>query len=595
VAVIALGLGTLWPARDRSGWLVTVSLVVGAAVAVAAGTSDAGAPSPVAAGARGFASSSACRSCHPAEYASWHGSFHRTMTQRPDLANVASAVLRGGGRLQVESSGRSVELFGRGRRLWARLPDPTVTSRVRPEEYERAFASATTREVEVRLLTGSHHHQAFWVNGARPGELDVVPAVLLVKEQRLLARRDAFINPPDSREHAVRWNSNCIQCHVVAGAPQHDLERDTFSSSAAELGIACEACHGAGEAHVRAMQSPLGRYRARARDEAPHTVNPEKLSRARGSEVCGRCHSYFFPKHESEWWQHGFSRSYAPGDELARSQLLLSPEALELPDAPSLAAATESMFYRDGTIRIGGREHNGLTRSPCFERGSGERQLSCLSCHSMHASAPNDQLARGKEGNGACAECHQQQAENLTLHTRHAPGSAGSLCYNCHMPHTSYALLGAIRSHRIDSPSFDERTSDRPNACNLCHLERSESWAAAAAARSYGDKSAFRLLRPPALQRLDAPAGAVFALSGDAAVRAITAAALGRLQSDAPDLGLRRQLLDQLAGDPYAAVRAVAERARAELRPGAGREPLAPALVSELLQLRDNRPIVLAE
>ena len=29
----------------------------------------------------GYTSSQACGACHPAQYATWHGSFHRTMTQ----------------------------------------------------------------------------------------------------------------------------------------------------------------------------------------------------------------------------------------------------------------------------------------------------------------------------------------------------------------------------------------------------------------------------------------------------------------------------------------------------------------------------------
>ena len=29
----------------------------------------------------GYVSSETCQACHPTEYASWHGSFHRTMTQ----------------------------------------------------------------------------------------------------------------------------------------------------------------------------------------------------------------------------------------------------------------------------------------------------------------------------------------------------------------------------------------------------------------------------------------------------------------------------------------------------------------------------------
>jgi predicted CXXCH cytochrome family protein len=517
------------------------------------------------------------------------------MTQRAGTSTVAAPQLRQGGRLQIETTGRSVELFGRGAELWARLPDPGVTSVVGAAAYESSFRNAPTRDVRVELLTGSHQHQAFWVAGARAGELRAVPAVYLIAEGRLIPRREAFLNPPHAREQAVRWNSNCIQCHAVAGQPQHDVERDSFASSAAELGIACEACHGAAEAHARAMQNPLARYRAYDESEpAPFVTNPAKLPSARAAEVCGRCHSYFFPKQEAEWWVHGFSRSYRPGQLLGTAQLLLSPEALAEPGAPELAESADSLFYRDGTIRIGGREHNGLVRSPCFERGRGKAQLSCLSCHSMHQSDPADQLADGKRGNAACATCHDRHAADVSQHSHHAPTSPGSLCYNCHMPHTSYALLGAVRSHRIDSPSFDERTQDRPNACSLCHLERSEAWAANAAAAWYGARPAFELKRRPELAHDATPAGAVFALAGDAAVRAITAAALGRHESGNAQPGLRRQLLEELTRDEYAAVRHVALRSLTGSAAGGSGE-LSPALVASLKAVRDERPITIAE
>jgi predicted CXXCH cytochrome family protein len=271
----------------------------------------------------------------------------------------------------------------------------------------------------------------------------------------------------------------------------------------------------------------------------------------------------------------------------------LSPEALAEPGAPELGQSADSLFYGDGTIRIGGREYNGLVRSACFERGQGKRRLSCLSCHSMHQSEPGAQLADGKRGNEACTHCHAGQGESLTQHTHHAPASAGSLCYNCHMPFTSYALLGAIRSHRVDSPAFDARSSDRPNACSLCHLERSEAWAADAARRWYGDKPTFALSRREQLQG-EVPAGAVFALAGDAAVRAITAAALRRHESATAALELRAQLLHELGGDDYAAVRFIASRPR----PGVPEKyvaPLAPELVARLKAARDNRPVTIAE
>jgi hypothetical protein len=597
LVITALALGVwLLGFRERYAALLLVAMTLaGATLAVA--TSRVQEPprrQPIGDGPEAFATSNTCRSCHSAQYASWHDSYHRRMTQTAELSAVAAPELRQGGRLRVETTGRTVELFARQGQLWAHLPDPGVTSAAIGDTYEASFRAAPSRDVPVQLLTGSHHHQAFWVAGARRGELRALPVVYQIGEQRLIARRDAFLNPPDAPEHAVRWNSNCVQCHAVAGQPAHDEASDAFATSAAELGIACEACHGAGAEHVRAMRNPLARYAAHTGTKTELAiVNPKTLASERASQVCGRCHSYFFPKQEADWWQHGFVKSYAPGDELGNAQLLLSPEVLAAPGAPRLGASADSLFYRDGTIRVGGREYNGLVRSACFERGQGEKKLSCLSCHSLHQGAPDDQLDPEKLGNAACAQCHAREASNPAAHSHHAESSPGSLCYNCHMPHVSYALLGAIRSHRVDSPSFDLPGNDRPNACNLCHLEQTEAWAAAQAERWYGpkpDRSTDSVGRAE-----EAPAGAVFALSGDAAVRAITAAALGRHESSHDAPALRAQLLEHLGRDDYAAVRTIAERARRSLPPTTDGAPLAPAVVARLTAARDRRPITIAE
>lgn len=595
---LALGVLTLG-LRERYAALLLTSMAVMAALVAVVTTSvqKPPPPRPIAESNQGFATSNTCRSCHPSEYSSWHASYHRRMTQAAELSAVAAPQLRQGGRLHLETTGRTVELFTRQQELWARLPDPGVTSAAPGDAYDTSFRAAPSQDVQVQLLTGSHHHQGFWVSGARRGELVALPVVYSIDQQRLLARRDAFLNPPHASEQTVRWNSNCVQCHAVAGQPAHDQASDAFATSAAELGIACEACHGAGAAHVRAMQNPLTRYGAHAEGEKAdlHLVNPRELSSERASQVCGRCHSYFFPKDEANWWQRGFSSSYAPGQDLSQAQLLLSPEVLAAPGAPQLGAGADSLFYRDGTIRVGGREYNGLVRSACFERGHAEKKLSCLSCHALHSGAPDDQLDPKKLGNRACTQCHTEQASNVSAHTRHAAASPGSLCYNCHMPHISYALLGAIRSHRVDSPSFDARTRDRPNACNLCHLEKSEAWAAAQSAAWYGQKPSFVLERSVSASDATTPAGAVFGLSGDAAVRAITAAALARHESSDDAPALRQQLLEQLALDDYAAVRAIAERAR-RASPSSGLPaPLSSALLAALLAARDRRPITIAE
>lgn len=591
---LALGLFLLL-LRERYASALMIAVLcaaLGSAIA-AASVRQPSRPSPIRQQGEGFVTSKACRSCHPAQYESWHASFHRSMTQQASLQAVASEQLRRGGRLHVETGGRTVELYGRAGELWARLPDPRVTAATPAVDYERAFQTVPMRDVPVRLLTGSHHHQAFWVSGER-GELVAVPAVYLLDEQRLIPRREAFLNPPEAPERSVRWGTNCVQCHAVAGKPGY--QNHEFWTSAAELGIACEACHAQGAAHVSAMQNPLARYRAHGRPAHELSiVNPAELAPERASQVCGRCHSYFYPKDEDDWWQHGFARSFTPGQDLSRAQRLLSPETLAGPDAPQLDADTDSLFYRDGTIRVGGREYNGLVRSPCYERGHGDQRLSCLSCHSLHQGAPDDQLDPEKLGNRACSQCHRKQSQALEAHSHHAATSAGSLCYNCHMPHVSYALLGAIRSHRIDSPRFDAAGSDKPNGCNLCHLEQSEAWAAERTRAWFGERPRLRLERSTE-SAVDAPAGAVFALSGDAAVRAVTAAALGRAESNAPDTALRAQLLDELARDDYAAVRTIAQRSRVKLSklPTTGAALPAP-LLARLLAARDHHPVTIAE
>jgi hypothetical protein len=55
------------------------------------------------------------------------------------------------------------------------------------------------------------------------------------------------------------------------------------------------------------------------------------------------------------------------------------------------------------------------------------------------------------------------------------------------MPHTTYALLKGIRSHQIQSPRVDRSVRfGTPNACNLCHLDRTLEWTQDQSAVRYG-------------------------------------------------------------------------------------------------------------
>jgi predicted CXXCH cytochrome family protein len=508
--------------------------------------------------------SGACRACHPGEFASWHRSFHRTMTEVASPATVLGPW--DGTKLEVE--GRSVELSRRGNELWARLPDPDLVAAAARANRPAPSAAAPLVARRILLVTGSHHHQVYWVAGERGNELRLLPITYLIAEGRYVPRRDAFLQPPDAPPHAMRWNSNCIMCHATRGAPELDETRDVFASEAVELGIACEACHGPGAAHVKRHESPFARlltHFSRAADAS--IVNPARLAPERASEVCGQCHAYFVPRDEDRFWRDGFG-DFRPGDALDRTRSLLVPAAAAAsrhatrpgaatetpPDQPLVEATAESLFWGDGTIRVGGRELNGLEHSACFLQGRGEGRLSCLTCHSMHASDPDDQLRKDESVDRACASCHEREARSASEHTHHAAGSAGSSCIACHMPYTSYALFTAIRSHRIDSPSaLATANTGRPNACNLCHLDRTLEWTAKTLAAWYEPRLPARALddeTPRALAEL---------LAGDAATRAVVAAAFGREEARAASGSTwQARALAELLDDPYAAVRKVA-------------------------------------
>jgi hypothetical protein len=103
----------------------------------------------------------------------------------------------------------------------------------------------------------------------------------------------------------------------------------------------------------------------------------------------------------------------------------------------------------------------------------------------------------------------------------------------------------------------------RPNACNLCHLDKALQWTA----------DALRMRRPasagpklPATRELgvderNLSAALLWALTGDAGQRAIVAQAMGwQPAQDVSGTGWMAPVLAQLLDDPYDAVRFIAAR-----------------------------------
>src|SRR5436309_882525 len=69
----------------------------------------------------GYVSSRTCKACHPAQYETWYGSYHRTMTQ---VAMPETVRANFDGVRIVDVPGRPMRLERRGSEFWAEFDDP---------------------------------------------------------------------------------------------------------------------------------------------------------------------------------------------------------------------------------------------------------------------------------------------------------------------------------------------------------------------------------------------------------------------------------------------------------------------------------------
>ncbi|MGE0610362.1 MAG: hypothetical protein AB7O62_24955, partial [Pirellulales bacterium] len=228
--------------------------------------------------ADGYVGSDSCRSCHPHNHATWHDSYHRTMTQ------VASEESVLGDFNDVRMSGKDFQarLFKEGSRFMVEMQveDPPLTT-ISP----------------VVMTTGSHTRQAYWLESSpNSRSLTMFPYMYMCAEKQWIPRHSAYVGDlcleerPElavMRSDSGRWSVNCMRCHTTHGRPQPTggavpqvpgLPDPATATQAAEFGISCEACHGPGAAHARANSDPIRRYQQHLQGAADNTiVNPARL------------------------------------------------------------------------------------------------------------------------------------------------------------------------------------------------------------------------------------------------------------------------------------------------------------------------------
>lgn len=257
-----------------------------------------------------------------------------------------------------------------------------------------------------------------------------------------------YLSPPDVDEKlapddplhwtgiAQRWQTMCANCHSTNLQENFDPTSNRYHTTYSEIDVSCESCHGPGSLHVElANKTSLfwdrnhgyGLAKLKGDDPEPQL------------QACAPCHS-----------RRGvLSGDYSAGDPFCNHF--------------QLETMREDTYHADGQIKDEVYVYGSFIQSKMYHKG-----IRCTDCHDPHS------LELKHKGNETCTSCHQHSAGKYDVpsHHHHAVGTAGSMCVNCHMPHTTYMGVDKRRDHSLRVPRPDLSVSlGTPNACSHCHVE----------------------------------------------------------------------------------------------------------------------------
>jgi hypothetical protein len=166
----------------------------------------------------------------------------------------------------------------------------------------------------------------------------------------------------------------CVNCHTTAAVAVDGFPQAEKSI----LGVGCEACHGAGKAHIEAVK--LGRPDLKMLRLSEHR---QRVT----TELCGTCH-----------------RTEATGGD------------------PHNATTQGQLPRLQGPA---------MMLSRCYKESNG--RLGCVTCHNPHRNATDTPRA---EYNRICGDCHRGPTHQETV----CPKAPRGDCVSCHMPRQSVEM-----------------------------------------------------------------------------------------------------------------------------------------------------------
>ncbi len=386
-----------------------------------------------------YSGSQSCRPCHEKFYNLWDGSHHGLAMQPVTGDFLAKNRFERGTLIQV------------GDLLY--LPVVIGDSLFITEYREKGDSVVYSA---IHAMGGKYVY--YFLTSLEGGRLQVLPLAYDLKTSEWYDNPGSgvrhFENTTDAaldwKSHSFTFNTSCYSCHVSQLSTNYDPVEMVYRTEWHEPGINCETCHGPAEEHIRAFAE------ADSGESLPDVkiISTKAFSAEQHNSSCGSCHAKMIP----------ITATFTPGEYFYNAFDLITPEN---PD-----------FYPDGRDLGENYTYGSWEMNTCKEKGD----LHCVTCHTS-----SGRYKFREKPNDACLPCHESRVRDPQPHTRHNPAGVGGRCIACHMPKTSFARMD--RSDHSFRPPAPAATIEfgSPNACNLCHTDKSASWANAIVIKERGN------------------------------------------------------------------------------------------------------------
>ncbi len=334
-----------------------------------------------------YVGAAACGACHPGQAATQALSGHANSLARPWRHRLAGEFESGPA--SQDSSGPRARLRVRG---GSAVMDTLGEARVAGEPVHWAFGAGEQAVTFVSRVDRDWYLEHRWSFYPASAQLGLTPG----HQERP--------SDGDAPGAGVRYRVfspqaeifNCFGCHSTGPL---SLGED-YSIVPSEPGVHCEACHGAGSAHVTAAASGEP-------EEARRRIrHPGRLAGGELNAYCGACHRPPASSPEDIDWTDPWNVRHQPVY-LARSQCFL--------------------FARD---------------------------LTCTHCHDPHGPLARDAAAHY---NARCMHCHDDSARPPAAT---CPPTEAAPCSSCHMPSVRPQAELGFTNHWIGV--YEERGALRP-------------------------------------------------------------------------------------------------------------------------------------